>query len=397
MAKRTGVVRVWREGKRTRVCLEFWLEGKRLRIYSDVDRWGRKLELTPETAADLLEDIRSEIRKRRNLREALAPFLGDRMPESEFRSRWAKYVAQKRSEASEGRLSQSYAGDLEGMERRGYLGFLLPRSIYAIDYGVLEDWLTWLQAEKPHLSARTRRHALTCVIGCLRWLRKRGELQELPSEFPVIPVDEHAPQLLSEDSRAAILAAIPEPSRGIFLAMALMGLRVGEARALECSSLQDGFLVIDRGTVSQNASAGAKGTKTRKVRRLPVPDEVAAWIAAHVDPRRRLQAGALFENPNGKTAGKRWGHAALNRVWDAACRAALGHRAASLYEGTRHSFATLALNAGAHLHSVQKFLGHTDPRMTERYAKLGDGALVEVLGARKPSPDRLRPDSGKGK
>jgi integrase len=393
VAKRTGVVRTWVEGGRKRVCLEFWLEGRRRRIYSDVDRWGRKLELTEETASDLLDDIRAEIRKRRSVEEALAPFLGSSAPENEFGRRWEKYIAQKRLEMEAGKITSGHLRELEGVKRRGYLDFLDHRSALDVDYGMLEDWLAWLKAAKPDLSPKTRKHALTAVMGCLRWLQKRNVIEKV-DDPPEIPVDEHAPVLLSAEARAAILGSIPEDARGIFLAMALMGLRIGEARALAASCYQDGFLVVDRAASSNRTGADAKGTKTRKVRRLPVPTELVEWIALHVEPAAQLRGEALFRNPRGKTASKRWSPSALDRTWDRACKKAFGHRVAPLYEGTRHSFATLALNAGAQQYSVQKFLGHTEPKTTERYAKLADGALVDVIRPR-PSPKRLR-GSNKG-
>ena len=69
----------------------------------------------------------------------------------------------------------------------------------------------------------------------------------------------------------------------------------------------------------------------------------------------------------------------MDRTWERASVNALGRKIAPLYEGTRHTFATLALGRGAALYHVQKFLGHTDPRTTERYAKLADHGLVSVL------------------
>ncbi len=87
----------------------------------------------------------------------------------------------------------------------------------------------------------------------------------------------------------------------------------------------------------------------------------------------------MFPNPEGKTKSKRWSPSAMNRAWDRASIEAFGRVAAPMYEGTRHSFATQALADGADLHNVQKFLGHTNTKTTERYAKLSDGALVTVL------------------
>jgi site-specific recombinase XerD len=68
----------------------------------------------------------------------------------------------------------------------------------------------------------------------------------------------------------------------------------------------------------------------------------------------------------------------MKRTWDRACDATVRQRF-PLYESTRHSFATLALGRGTELYLVQKFLGHTDPRTTERYAKLADSGLLSVL------------------
>ena len=82
MARRTGKIERWTHKGRTQVCLAFWLDGRRVRIFSDVDRWGRRHPLTEEAAKDLLDDIRAEIRQRRSIEEALAPFLGTRAPVS---------------------------------------------------------------------------------------------------------------------------------------------------------------------------------------------------------------------------------------------------------------------------------------------------------------------------
>lgn len=57
----------------------------------------------------------------------------------------------------------------------------------------------------------------------------------------------HATELLSEAQREAIFAEIPEPKRGIFLAMGYLGLRHGEARALNTEDYQEGWLQCARG------------------------------------------------------------------------------------------------------------------------------------------------------
>ena len=44
----------------------------------------------------------------------------------------------------------------------------------------------------------------------------------------------------------------------------------------------------------------------------------------------------------------------------------------------RHSFASALVNRGATLFDVQKLLGHSSPQMTERYAHLTQGRLMDA-------------------
>jgi hypothetical protein len=57
----------------------------------------------------------------------------------------------------------------------------------------------------------------------------------------------------------------------------------------------------------------------------------------------------------------------------------------SLYEGTKHSFATDAIRRGVPERHLQTFLGHASIESTRRYARLADNALLEVL---RPSKKR---------
>ena len=59
----------------------------------------------------------------------------------------------------------------------------------------------------------------------------------------------------------------------------------------------------------------------------------------------------------------------------------------SLYEGTKHTFATNAKRRGVEDRLLQRFLGHRDRRSVERYARLADEALIAVLRPLRPTPD----------
>ncbi len=49
----------------------------------------------------------------------------------------------------------------------------------------------------------------------------------------------------------------------------------------------------------------------------------------------------------------------------------------------RHSFASFLVNSGRSLYEVQRLLGHTSPRTTQRYAHLSMDSLLEAMGSAK--------------
>jgi integrase len=103
----------------------------------------------------------------------------------------------------------------------------------------------------------------------------------------------------------------------------------------------------------------------------------------------------------------RWSGTSLRRTWMEACEK-VGIEV-GLYVGTKHTFATDAAARGVPERALQTFLGHADVRSTRRYARMADGALLEVLrpprgadgarGARaskKPKQNRMVSGGGGG-
>ena len=137
-------------------------------------------------------------------------------------------------------------------------------------------------------------------------------------------------------------------------------------------------------------NSGQAPAKTGKSKRLPVGDEVAAWIESQVDAQDRLRAAPLFPNPR---TGRPYAHKTLQAIWRRALEeAGLPH--VPLYEGTKHSFATDAIRRGVPERLLQKFLGHANPESTRRYARLADNALVQVLRPREEPAWRQAGDKG---
>jgi len=362
--------------------LTFRVDGKRYRI-SGVPLPGGSLRLTSsEMALEVLGAIRADVRAGRSKMQALATYLGRADPANQVRGWVDRWLERQRGRAEAGDLSPTYLRELDRWGAPGgHWATWDGWATWEITYGALEDWSAALAA--GGLSAKSRRNVLGGFRSFLGWLERRGDLAVVP-RFPRIPVDEHAPTIISLETQAAILAAIPEARRGAFLAMALLGLRPGEVRALDVSDYRDGWLTVAAAMKGPNASAPRRGAKERNARRLPVLEgapELAAWIERHVDPARRLEGGALFENPTGRTPGRRWLSNSLRLEWTRAARQ-IGVQVGA-YEGTKHAFATSLVARGVPMERVRQILGHRDQRSTERYAKLADQGVVEVL-RRKP-------------
>jgi integrase len=335
---------------------------------------------TREDAERVLAHIQGELARGVPLQGILAQYLPAHAKPLLIATRFDEWLDRKRKEVASGELSPTYLRELERYARPvGHIGkFWAERSIYEISAATIDDWATWLRG-RP-ISSKTRRNVVGAFRAFLGWLRRRGEITEIP-EMPEIRVDEHAPVILPLEVQDRILEAIPEARRGAFLAMARLGLRPGEVRALNVEEYRDGWVTVAHAMKGLSTRAPRGGTKGRNVRRVPVDAEIRAWIERDLSESPRL-GGALFRNPKARNREKRWIQAALGEEWRRACDK-VGVRV-KLYEGTKHTFASEAAQR-VPLKHVQDFLGHADIRSTERYAKLQSAALVHVL-----RPGRVR-------
>jgi integrase len=97
---------------------------------------------------------------------------------------------------------------------------------------------------------------------------------------------------------------------------------------------------------------------------------------------RRLRPSAY---PGSKTAAlnpdRRWTHASITAAWSAACTQ-VGVVGVSVYPGTKHSTATELFRRGIPRETIQKALGHADPRSTDHYVVLADEDTLDVFRRR---------------
>lgn len=114
----------------------------------------------------------------------------------------------------------------------------------------------------------------------------------------------------------------------------------------------------------------AKVSKSKKSRSIPL-NESAMWVLSQLDSRG--QSEYLFPSP---TTGKPY--TAFTYQW---YRIREKADVKLRIHDLRHTFASLLISNGRSLFEVQQILGHSDPKVTMRYAHLSCKALQEASNA----------------
>jgi integrase len=173
--------------------------------------------------------------------------------------------------------------------------------------------------------------------------------------------DEQPPKAWRQDEVDRLLTEVAGGIHEAWLIFSLgTGVRLGEARALLWSDvdLVARTAVIRRSADNRDGRIGP--TKTRKVRTIDLADEVIPYLAEH---RKRQAPGELLVfghngRPYDSNAPRRW--------LGLRCKAA-GIRVLPPH-ATRHTFCSLALEAGVPVQDIAKQLGHTVQTMLRTYA-----------------------------
>ncbi len=191
---------------------------------------------------------------------------------------------------------------------------------------------------------------------------RRARWQESPSAGLYSPAG--ARKYLNEDERRRVIAAaeaLPFRRRLFVLTLLWTGARISEVLALSRSSFQ-----LERGIVA------IRTLKRRRfhVREVPIPPPLCAALDAVF--------GLLALS--GHQAGERLWPFSRTTAWrivNEVMRAAGLRGVAACPKGLRHSFGITALQSGAPLNLVQRWLGHASISTTAIYA---DATGPEEMG-----------------
>lgn len=358
----------------TRYFVHFSWHSQPIKLYSGKD--GHPLD-SWERAYRLLTAMRNEV--------DLGKFdPKDYSPKEISVLRFGKYVEawiERRSREQERRhISKSYLKGIRRYAASYFMPFFGTKSIRDLRTADIEDFRDWLPV---HLSAKTVSNIMRVLHKLFQDALRRRDTLIMP-EFPKIEVGEALIKWLSPEEQARILKRVQEPYRTYFLFLMHQGCRPAEGRALKWENVKfrESQVIIQ---AAMDINEFRPFTKERDVRYLPLHPEVAAAL-------RRLPrslTGFVFVN----RAGRPLSATRVQACWQKAARAA--GLDVGLYQGTKHSLGTQAINRGVSERLLAEFFGHKDMKSTKRYSKVLTESLKAVWISSpefvpKSSPDEKR-------
>ncbi|WP_336627493.1 MULTISPECIES: tyrosine-type recombinase/integrase [unclassified Microbacterium] len=167
--------------------------------------------------------------------------------------------------------------------------------------------------------------------------------------------------------------------RALVLTLGYCGLRWGEAAALKVADvdLDKRRITVHRSAVEVHGEIHLSTPKTDASTRLvPLPAIVVEALRAEITGRRK--SDLVFPGPTGDYMRRVRSSAGSKSWWKTALKTA-GIETMVLHD-LRHTAASIAVNAGGNVKSVQRMLGHASAAMTlDRYADLFDDGLDRLL------------------
>jgi hypothetical protein len=189
-------------------------------------------------------------------------------------ARMEKWLENLRRKERAGDRSDNYLRDIERwLKPEGYFRWWQGRSIHAVDEATAEDFADWLAEQlvprgktkgKP-LSAKTRRNILGAFRAFYRWAGRRDRRVRELRYFPWPEANEPDIQVITIAERDAIIAAIPEPKRGVYLALKLGAPRPNMAIEILTSDYdrKSRMLTLARARKGRTVDSQVGSTKTR--------------------------------------------------------------------------------------------------------------------------------------
>jgi integrase/recombinase XerD len=216
--------------------------------------------------------------------------------------------------------------------------------------------------QEAGLSDRTVYHRFACLISFLKANNVRVvTLKDAPDYV------EQDIRIYAQSDLDALFAACTPDERLLFEFFLYTGAREGEVMHAEWADLlQDGQILLIR----EKKQWGFK-PKGRKERQVRIPDFLASKL---LEAQKTRTSSLIFPHPNGNPDGH-----LLRRLKAVVKRASLKATYSNwTLHVFRHTFATMHLQSGMDVRSVQKMLGHADLATTQNYCDWLDAHSEEA-------------------
>jgi integrase/recombinase XerD len=261
-------------------------------------------------------------------------------------------------------LAQSSPHTLRAYSRSmaGYCGWLDVRGLdlLSVKRPVIDGYRHSLAGSPATVAAR-----LAALSSFYRYALSAELIAANPVELvkrPKVNPDHSGTSGLSKDQAKALLeiARADGPRSHALVALLLLtGIRLGEA--------------LNAGTTDYGYDAGHRTLRIRrkggKDAKVAVPAPAVEALNAYLETTGRELTASPADGglPIFTTAtGRRWNPSEAFRTVQRLVRVA-GIDGTISPHSLRHTFATIALDAGTTLHDLQDSMGHADPRTTRRY------------------------------
>lgn len=322
----------------------------RLKVYSD--KMGYPLD-SYLRATRVLEAIRYEIDQ--HIFDPTKYVAAD-LIDFRFETRVEAWYQSKLREVEKGNLAASYVRSLHCYIHNYYLPFFKGMDVRDMRSYHIQQFYEKAPNGKSLKYLKNIMDALQNFLNTLVTF----EYVQTNFVFPVITLDRIAPKWIDFESQIKILKVIPEEDRLLFTALSFQGTRPGEGIALKVMDFNftNGTVAVCRTVSDRKLKERVKGKVTNQRLVSPVLLPILKELCA-----KKFPGDFVFINP--RTGGP-YSYDVIRKIWNVA-RKKVGTDI-SLYEATRHSVASIAVNAGVSLKAIQDVLGHTDIRTTLKYA-----------------------------
>ena len=337
----------------------WYLRLKNSKGTNEYRRMGTVKEISLTQARKQARQIKAEHAAARNLPAEAAPAVGDITLATFMAEHYFPHArVHKRSHKRDDQLYRIRIAPKFGHLT---LSAINRRDVQAFHNGLLDEGLSPASADHH---VKLLRRVLNLAV---QWeLLEKNPLKGIA----LLMVNNEVENYLDEDQTQTLLEVLKtDVNRSvchILMFLISTGARLNEALTATWKnvSIEGGVWKVD-----------ATRSKSKKVRSIPLNDS-ALWVLEQLPSKGK--SAYLFPSPVKAEDGKDAPYVTITRAWYRLRKlAGVNVRIHDL----RHSFASRLVCNGRSLYEVQQILGHSDPKVTMRYAHLSSRALQEAANA----------------